>query len=180
MEIMPSEKTSKADRLSKKRKREIQEMVDELEIQAKIAREEGAEGLELHRMEWFRRGHLHGLSIKRKYRITGDDINTVYRQCHAIISDEKDRTRIPEILLEDNTLVLRSRAGTYCPSLEAVKWKAGSYVLRAGSPELCQYCKRAWFHGALQAAVRKKLTHKNVSSRIRGDSDCVETFYLEE
>jgi len=177
---MPPRKTDRIDHLAEKREREIQEMVDELERQAEIAEEEDAEGLERHRMKWFRRGNRHGLSIKRKYGITGDDMNSVHRHCCAVISDEKDRTRIPEILLENDTLILRSRAGTYCPSLEAVKRKTGSGVLRAGSPELCQYCKRAWFHGALQAAVRRKLAHKNVSSRIRGDRDCVETFYFEK
>jgi len=173
-------KTGRIDRLAEKREREIQEMVDEVDQQAKIAKEEGIEGLERRRMEWFRRGNRHGLSIKRKYGITGNDMNSVYRQCCAIISDEKDRTRVPEILLESDTLILRSRAGTYCPSLEAVKRKTGSNVIKAGSPELCQYCKRAWFHGALQAAIRRKLIHKNASSRIRGDRDCVETFYLEK
>jgi len=176
---MPPEKTNRIDRLTEKRESEIQEMVDELELQVRIAEEEGVEGLERHRMEWFRKGNQHGLSIKRKYAIIGDDMNSVYRQCCAIISDEKDRTRIPEITLKNNKLILRSRAGTYCPSLEAIKRKTGSYVLRAGSPELCQYCKRAWFHGALQAAVRRRLAHKNISSRIRGDRDCVETFYFE-
>lgn len=177
---MSSEKTSNTDRLAKRREREIQEMVDELELQAKIAQEKGAEGLERHRMEWFRKGNQHGLSIKRKYGITGDDLNTVYEQCCAIVSDEKDRTRIPEVLLENDTLILRSRAGTYCPSLEAVRRRTGSHVLGGNRPELCQYCKRAWFHGALQAAVTRRLAHKNVSSRIRGDSDCVEAFYLEK
>lgn len=177
---MSPEKTSNTDHLAEKMKREIQEMVDELELQAKIVKEEGAEGLERHRMEWFRKGNQHGVSIKRKHGIAGDDMSTVYKQCCAIVSDEKDRTRIPEILLENGTLILRSRAGTYCPSLEAVRRKTGSHVLGGEKPELCQYCKRAWFHGALQAAVTRKLAHKNVSSRIRGDRDCVETFYLEK
>jgi len=176
---MSLEKIGNIDRLAERREREIQEMVDELELQAKIAREEGAEGLERHRMEWFQKGNRHGLSVKRKYGITGDDMNTVYELCRALVHDERDRTRIPEILLENDTLLLRSRAGTYCPSLEAVKRKTGSHAPGGNRPELCQYCKRAWFHGALQAAVTKRLTHKNVSSRIRGDRDCVETFYLE-
>jgi len=158
--------------------KEIQEMVDELEVQARIAKEGGIEGLERHREEWFQKGYEHGLLIKKKYGIEGDDMKSVYKQCCAVIKDERDRTRIPEIKLENNVLYLRSRAGTYCPSLEAVKRKTGSYALKEGMPELCQYCKRAWFQGALQAAVSGKLHHKNLSSRIRGDIDCVETFYL--
>lgn len=165
--------------LDAKKEREIQEMFGELERQTAVAKEEGEKGLERLREEWFQRGYQHGLSIKRKYGISGNDIRTVHRQCLAIINDEKDRTRIPEILVRDNALILRSRAGTYCPSLEAVKRMTGSHILGRDRPELCQYCKRAWFHGALQASVERELIHKNVSSRIRGDLDCVETFRLE-
>lgn len=168
--------------ITKKEKieREIQEMIDELETQARIAKEEGTVGLERHREQWFQKGHQHGLSIKKKYEIKGSDMKAVYEQCWAIIKDEKDRTRIPEIVLENDVLLLRSRAGTYCPSLEGVKRKTGSYVLPKDKPELCQFCKRAWFQGALQAATDRKLLHKNLSSRIRGDTDCVESFYLQQ
>lgn len=176
---MSTSETGRHDPLEAKKEMEIREMVDELERQIRIAREEGEEGLERHRQEWFQKGYAHGLSIKEKYRITGGDMKAVYEQCCAIIKDEKERTRIPEITLKDNVLILRSRAGTYCPSLESVSRKTGSYVLRKDMPELCQFCKRAWFHGALQAAAGRRLVHRNVSSRIRGDVDCVETFYLE-
>lgn len=175
--MRPLSGTRKSDRLKAKIEREIQEMVDELEEQARIARE-GAEGLERHRQEWFQRGYDRGLSVKKKYGISGDDMRAIYEQCKAIIKDEEERTRIPEVTLEGDVLVLRSRAGTYCPSLEAVKRKTGSHVLGRESPELCQYCRRAWFHGALQAAITRKLAHRNLSSRIRGDVDCVESFYL--
>jgi len=177
--LMKAQETGRTDFLKAKKGREIQEMVDELERQIKIAKEEGTEGLEKHRQEWFQKGHEHGLLIKKKYRIEGSDMKAVYGQCCATIKDEKDRTRIPEIALKDDVLILRSRAGTYCPSLEGVKRKTGSYVLRKDMPELCQFCKRAWFHGTLQAVAGRRLLHKNVSSRIRGDVDCVETFYLE-
>jgi len=38
---MPPEKTNRIDHLTEKKESEIQEMVDELELQAKIAEEEG-------------------------------------------------------------------------------------------------------------------------------------------
>jgi len=173
-----TENQSKNTGIKEKIEREIQEMVDELDAQERIAKQEGAAGLERHREEWFQKGYAHGLSIRRRYGIIGDDMSAIHDQCVAIIKDEVERTRIPEIELKDNVLYLRSRAGAYCPSLEAAKRKTGSYVLGTNVPELCQYCKRAWFHGALQAAVDRKLLHKNLSSRIRGDADCVESFYL--
>jgi len=169
---------SKNAGMREKIEQEIQEMVEELEIQARIAKDDGVEGLERHREEWFQKGRRQGLSIKNRYGITGNNMQSVHDQCIAVIKDEKERTRIPEIELKDNILYLRSRSGTYCPSLEAAKRKTGSYALGKNVPELCQYCKRAWFHGALQAAVDRKLLHKNLSSRIRGDVDCVESFYF--
>lgn len=176
---MSFEMSDHRDSPKEKKEREIQEMLDELELQAQILKEGGSEGLERHRREWFQRGFEQGQIVKKKYGVNGNDMNAVHQQCNAIIRDEENRTRIPEITLNDNVLFLRSRAGTCCPSLEAAKRKTGSSVLGGDSPELCQYCKRAWFQGALQAAVIKRLVHKNVSSRIRGDVDCVETFYLE-
>jgi len=177
--FVASEQTVAKSRLKAKIESEIQDMIDELEEQSRISRIEGVEGLERHRKEWFQKGYEHGKLIKHKYGITGVDMKAVYEQCCAVIKDEKDRTRIPEITLEKDVLVLRSRAGTYCPTLQAVKRKTGSYVLGEGVPELCQFCKRAWFHGVLQAATSRRLAHKSVSSRIRGNVDCVETFYLQ-
>jgi len=176
---MTKQDANRNARIKQKIEKEIQEMVDELEVQARIVKTEGFSGLERHREEWFQKGYEHGQLISRKYAIKDNGMKSVYEQCCAIIKEEKDRTRIPEIMLENNVLYLRSPAGTYCPSLEAVKRKTGSYVLKEGMPELCQFCKRAWFQGALQAAVSAKLHHKNLSSRIHGDIDCVETFNLQ-
>ena len=158
------------DTFSEQERKDIEEIIRELEHQFAMVEEFGEDALKVWRRINEERGYNKGKCLKEKYGIEDKDIEAVKKLIEAYLGDEPERTSKPEIRLEGEELIITSRG--FCPLIESVK------ILDIDMFKTCPYSTRPYFL-AMCRAVNPNVKHRNAKWRTKGDEVCQEIFWIE-